>query len=219
RDASLRASFVARVLAYARWKAALAAGMTGARLAAFHAAHEPQLRAHHPTACRRLGALVANAGKRPLRAVVADYSAGSMEARRRPLDDRPQRDQRRHDQRLGGREARLEDDEAPEAELRHAERREDAEHRRRQQEQARAAEHEPARQRAARQPAEPRLRVTAPAERRHLPRAHVPAHEPRRDRSEERQVGKECTTRWDGADYRYKHKSKRDRTRITRSEC
>ena len=82
RDASLRASFVARVLAYARWKAALAAGMTGARLAAFHAAHEPQLRAHHPTACRRLGALVANAGKRPLRAVVADYGAGFMEALR-----------------------------------------------------------------------------------------------------------------------------------------
>src|SRR5213078_5276698 len=68
--------------AYARWKAALAAGMTGARLAAFHAAHEPQLRAHHPTACRRLGALVANAGKRPLRAVVADYGAGFMEALR-----------------------------------------------------------------------------------------------------------------------------------------
>src|SRR5437762_7101021 len=82
RDPALRASFVARVLAYARWKAALAAGMTGARLAAFHAAHEPQLRAHHPTACRRLGALVANAGKRPLRAVVADYGAGFMEALR-----------------------------------------------------------------------------------------------------------------------------------------
>src|SRR2546422_339071 len=82
RDPAVRASFVARVLAYARWKAALAAGMTGARLAAFHAAHEPQLRAHHPTACRRLGALVANAGKRPLRAVVADYGAGFMEALR-----------------------------------------------------------------------------------------------------------------------------------------
>src|SRR2546426_4086817 len=82
RDPAVRASFVARVLAYARWKATLAAGMTGARLAAFHAAHERLLRAHHPTACRRLGALVANAGKRPLRAVVADYGAGFMEALR-----------------------------------------------------------------------------------------------------------------------------------------
>src|SRR5438093_13641730 len=48
RDPALRASFVARVLAYARWKAALAAGMTGTRLAAFHAAHERLLRGHDP---------------------------------------------------------------------------------------------------------------------------------------------------------------------------
>src|SRR5439155_1137739 len=60
----------------------LAAGMTRARLAAFHAAHERLLLANHPAACRRLGALVANAGKRPLRAVVADYGAGFMEALR-----------------------------------------------------------------------------------------------------------------------------------------
>jgi len=82
RDTALRARFIERVLAYARWKGAVAAGMTRRRLAAFHAAHAPQLRAHHPTACRRLGALVANAGKRPLRAVVADYGAGFMEALR-----------------------------------------------------------------------------------------------------------------------------------------
>src|SRR5206468_3198021 len=43
----------------------------------------------------------------------------------------------------------------------------------------------PARQRAAWQPPEPRLRVAAPAERRHLPRAHVPAHEPRRNEAGE----------------------------------
>src|SRR5213078_2011602 len=81
-DAALRASFVERVFAHARWKGALAAGMTRARLAAFHAAHERLLLANHPAACRRLGALVANAGKRPLRAVVADYGAGFMEALR-----------------------------------------------------------------------------------------------------------------------------------------
>jgi len=81
-DAALRASFVERVFAHARWKGALAAGMTRARLAAFHAAHERLLLANHPAACRRLGVLVANAGKRPLRAVVADYGAGFMEALR-----------------------------------------------------------------------------------------------------------------------------------------
>src|SRR2546427_3898035 len=82
RDGALRARFIERVLAYARWKGAVAAGMTRRRLAAFHAAHEPLLRAHDPSACRRLGALVANAGKRSLRAIVADYGAGFMEALR-----------------------------------------------------------------------------------------------------------------------------------------
>ena len=83
-DAALRESFIERVLAYARWKGAVAAGMTRPRLAAFHAAHEPLLRAHDPTVCRHLGALVANAGKRPPRAVVAAYGAGFMEALRTP---------------------------------------------------------------------------------------------------------------------------------------
>ena len=82
RDAALRASFIERVFAYARWKGALAAGMTRRRLAAFHTAHERLLRAHDRAACRRLGTLVANAGKRPLGAVVADYGAGFMEALR-----------------------------------------------------------------------------------------------------------------------------------------
>src|SRR5437867_10615987 len=63
RDASLRASFIERVLAYARWKGAVPAGMTRRRLAAFHTAHERLLRAHDRAACRRLGALLANAGK------------------------------------------------------------------------------------------------------------------------------------------------------------
>ncbi len=88
RDASLRASFVARVLAYARWKAALAAGMTRSRLLAFHTAHELLLRAHDPAACRRLGALVADARKRPLRPLVAEYGAGFMRALRTPATRR-----------------------------------------------------------------------------------------------------------------------------------
>jgi len=82
RDGALRARFIERVLAYARWKGTVAAGVTRRRLATFHAAHERLLRTHDPTTCRRLGALVANAGKRPLRVVVADYGAGFMEALR-----------------------------------------------------------------------------------------------------------------------------------------
>jgi uncharacterized protein YbbK (DUF523 family) len=84
RNAALRESFVARVLAYARWKGAVAAGMTRPRLAAFHAAHEALLRAHDPATCRRLGTLIATAGKRPLGTVVADYGAGFMRALRTP---------------------------------------------------------------------------------------------------------------------------------------
>src|SRR5439155_1099528 len=72
RDAALCESFIEHVLAYARWKAALAIGMTRGRLLAFHTAHELLLRAHDPAACRRLGALVADARKRRLRSLVAE---------------------------------------------------------------------------------------------------------------------------------------------------
>src|SRR5213080_4108615 len=88
RDATLRARFIGRVLAYARWKAALAAGMTRSRLLAFHTAHELLLRAHDPAACRRLGALVADARKRPLRPLVVEYGAGFMRALRTPATRR-----------------------------------------------------------------------------------------------------------------------------------
>src|SRR2546428_513548 len=43
---------------------------------------DPRDEAPRLRACRRLGTLVANAGKRPLGAVVADYGAGFMEALR-----------------------------------------------------------------------------------------------------------------------------------------
>ena len=67
RDPSLRESFVERVFAFARWKAAVSGGMTRGRLAAFHAAHELALLAHSPAACRRLGALARGPGEGPRR--------------------------------------------------------------------------------------------------------------------------------------------------------
>ena len=88
RDAALCESFIEHVLAYARWKAALAAGMTRGRLLAFHTAHELLLRAHDPAACRRLGALVADARKRRLRSLVAEYGAGFTRALRTPATRR-----------------------------------------------------------------------------------------------------------------------------------
>jgi uncharacterized protein YbgA (DUF1722 family)/uncharacterized protein YbbK (DUF523 family) len=82
RDPGLRENFVERVFAYARWRASLAAGMTRARLVAFHTAHKLLLLAHDPPAYARLGRLVAEVKARPLGQVVADYGARFMRALR-----------------------------------------------------------------------------------------------------------------------------------------
>lgn len=103
-DPALRESFVERVFAYARWKAALAQGgggdlcppaergrspshsrgMTRGALVAFHTAHKLSLLSHSPAAYRRLGALVGRLGKGSIAAQVAEYGAGFMEALRVP---------------------------------------------------------------------------------------------------------------------------------------
>jgi uncharacterized protein YbgA (DUF1722 family) len=83
-DPALRESFVERIFAYARWKAALAAGMTRGGLVAFHTAHKLALLAHSPAAYRRLGALVGSLGRGAIEGKVADYGAGLMQALRTP---------------------------------------------------------------------------------------------------------------------------------------
>ena len=77
-DPARRENFVERVLAYTRWRRALAVGMTRARLARFHAANELVVLAHAPAAYRRLGELVGS--RRPPAAVVARYGEGFMRA-------------------------------------------------------------------------------------------------------------------------------------------
>ncbi len=79
-DPALRESFVERIFAYARWKAALAGGMTRRRLVEFHTAHKLALLAHSPAAYRRLGALVGGLGRRAMPGAAAEYGAGFMEA-------------------------------------------------------------------------------------------------------------------------------------------
>jgi uncharacterized protein YbgA (DUF1722 family)/uncharacterized protein YbbK (DUF523 family) len=76
-DPALRESFIERIFAYQRWKAARAAGMTRGALVAFHTAHELALLAHGPGAHRRLGALVASL---PAAAAVEAYGEGFMAA-------------------------------------------------------------------------------------------------------------------------------------------
>lgn len=83
-DADVRDNFLERVFAWRRWQAFEAQGITQARLAAFHAAHELSLRAHGRAHWRALGRLVARAGRRNIRGVAQDYVQGFMAALMRP---------------------------------------------------------------------------------------------------------------------------------------
>jgi uncharacterized protein YbgA (DUF1722 family) len=83
-DAALRESFVERIFAYARWKAALAAGMRRGDLVRFHAAHKLALMAHSPAAYRALGALVGGMGKGSIAGTVEEYGRRFMDALKVP---------------------------------------------------------------------------------------------------------------------------------------
>jgi uncharacterized protein YbgA (DUF1722 family)/uncharacterized protein YbbK (DUF523 family) len=79
-DPDLRDNFLERVFVYRRWQDMVAAGITAARLAQFHAAHELALMAHNPRAVRELGRLVARAGRGRVGAAADVYLAGLMRA-------------------------------------------------------------------------------------------------------------------------------------------
>jgi uncharacterized protein YbgA (DUF1722 family)/uncharacterized protein YbbK (DUF523 family) len=83
-DPALRESFVERIFAYARWKAALVDGMTRGRLVEFHTAHKLTLLAHSPAAYRRLGTLVGGLGRRAIASAAAEYGEAFMAALRVP---------------------------------------------------------------------------------------------------------------------------------------
>jgi uncharacterized protein YbgA (DUF1722 family) len=83
-DPALRENFIERVFAYARWQALTAGEVAGAALIDFHSRHKYQLLAHNQAAYRRLGPLVAQAGRRPTRALIDDYGRQFMAALARP---------------------------------------------------------------------------------------------------------------------------------------
>ncbi|MFZ5492670.1 MAG: YbgA family protein [Pseudomonadota bacterium] len=83
-DAELRENFIERVFAYARWQALTAGEVGGAALVDFHSRHKYQLLAHNQAAYRRLGRLVAGAGRRPGRDLIDDYGREFMAALARP---------------------------------------------------------------------------------------------------------------------------------------
>jgi uncharacterized protein YbgA (DUF1722 family)/uncharacterized protein YbbK (DUF523 family) len=84
----LREAFLDRVYAYARWQAQCTPGATARALVAFHTAHKYLLHAHNQAAARRLGALVADAGRADPRAIGRAYLEGCMEALARPATRR-----------------------------------------------------------------------------------------------------------------------------------
>ena len=81
---ALRESFVERIFAYARWKAAVARGMRRGDLVAFHTAHKLALMAHSPAAYRTLGALVGGLSKGSTARTVDAYGRGFMDALKVP---------------------------------------------------------------------------------------------------------------------------------------
>lgn len=79
-DPELRENFIERVFAYRRWQELCGAGITPRRLVAFHSAHKLSLMAHGSEPARALGRLVAEAGRRPVKTLAAEYGAGFMAA-------------------------------------------------------------------------------------------------------------------------------------------
>jgi uncharacterized protein YbgA (DUF1722 family)/uncharacterized protein YbbK (DUF523 family) len=82
-DPRRRENFIECVFAYHRWQELERQGLTAARLADFHAAHEFALMAHDGAAYRRLGRLVAKTG-RGLQPLAHEYIGAFMQAFRRP---------------------------------------------------------------------------------------------------------------------------------------
>jgi len=80
----LRENFIERVFVYRRWQQLVARGLTASRLVEFHTQHKLALMAHHVEACRALGRLVAQAGRRNLKEFGQDYILRLMDALQRP---------------------------------------------------------------------------------------------------------------------------------------
>jgi uncharacterized protein YbgA (DUF1722 family)/uncharacterized protein YbbK (DUF523 family) len=78
-DARLRENFVERVFAHQRWRGFVASNPRPRDLVAFHTAQKMALLAHSPEHYRRLGRLVAEAGRRPLEDLLAAYGATFMQ--------------------------------------------------------------------------------------------------------------------------------------------
>jgi uncharacterized protein YbgA (DUF1722 family)/uncharacterized protein YbbK (DUF523 family) len=82
-DPGLRDNFIERVVTFHRWRQLLAEGTTPARLVDFHARQKLSIMAHNQAGYRRLGQLVAHAGRKGFRNRLNEYEAELMQSMRR----------------------------------------------------------------------------------------------------------------------------------------
>ena len=83
-DPGLRENFIMRVFVYHRWQQLLRSRLSARKLIDFHADHKYLVMAHSQAAYKRLGKLLANAGKEDIKALAQTYVEELMEALRRP---------------------------------------------------------------------------------------------------------------------------------------
>ena len=79
-DPVLRENFIERVLVYHRWQSLARNGLTADAVVRFHTDHKLLVMAHSQEAYRRLGRMVADAGRRELPELAAEYIAALMAA-------------------------------------------------------------------------------------------------------------------------------------------
>ena len=72
-DPVLRENFISRVFVFHRWGKLIDSGITPAKLVAFHTEHKFIVLSHGQVAYKRLGRLVADAGKRNIEDVAQEY--------------------------------------------------------------------------------------------------------------------------------------------------
>lgn len=87
-DPGLRENFIMRVFVYHRWQQLIAGGITPQKLIDFHSDHKYLVMAHNQSAYKRMGKMLANAGKEHLRELAAEYVTELMSALARPAPRR-----------------------------------------------------------------------------------------------------------------------------------
>lgn len=83
-DPALRENFIMRVFVFHRWQQLNAGGISAGKLIAFHADHKYLVMAHNQAAYKRMGKMLANAGKEDIATMAAAYVEELMTALARP---------------------------------------------------------------------------------------------------------------------------------------